>query len=622
MHMNMKKIVYFTLGLASCLSLLVACSKDEDFLKETPKTIYTFETAFQKPTQLDAALVKCYSDFYRLHSWGTNVWEELPAFIGGGGGSASTLLAGYGADVHDEDGSFAHAGSSFSNLAMINPTYSRFLALWNQLYELAAAANVSIRGTEELKDVSEDEKAYAVAQAKFFLGWAYLRLGECFGGVPIIREFTTDIAKYYDRESREDTYAFAIECLNAAAEGLPDTQREDGRLTKSAAYHYLAEAYLAQGVETGNAQNYTDAVTAADKVLEKHHLMTSRFGVRADAADPGKSNGVPNYRPDGNVFYDLFQIGNYNQSAGNAEAILVLQTPTYEEQFNNGGRIFNLGNATGQPYKDLVWKEEYKLPMESGAGPGPWSTNIDASQHPSGSVCAYLGGQTWGMYGSTPYVDDYVWEGKYADDMRNAEINLCHPVVLDTKHPLFGQIVTREMISEPTRLMRVSAKVKMQDEWGWDLNNQGQPYSTEYGRDWYAARCAETILFKAEAQWRSGNAAAAAETINELRRRAQCSYMLTAADLPATDGIYTILAERTRELSWEEHRWPQLLRMAKAGTENVVMHHQLLNYAMYIAEVPIYDAARGISWSLFPIPQQIIQGNDAEHPMKQNDGWN
>ena len=62
--------------------------------------------------------------------------------------------------------------------------------------------------------------------------------------------------------------------------------------------------------------------------------------------------------------------------------------------------------------------------------------------------------------------------------------------------------------------------------------------------------------------------------------------------------------------------------MAKAGTENVVMHHQLLNYAMYIAEVPIYDAARGISWSLFPIPQQIIQGNDAEHPMKQNDGWN
>jgi hypothetical protein len=88
MHMNMKKIVYFTLGLASCLSLLVACSKDEDFLKETPKTIYTFETAFQKPTQLDAALVKCYSDFYRLHSWGTNVWEELPAFIGGGGGSA------------------------------------------------------------------------------------------------------------------------------------------------------------------------------------------------------------------------------------------------------------------------------------------------------------------------------------------------------------------------------------------------------------------------------------------------------------------------------------------------------------------------------------------------------
>lgn len=606
----MKKILYITLGVAAVLAAMTACSKDSDFLTEKPKTIYTTETAFVKTTQVDAALVKCYSDFYRLHSWGTNVWEELPAFIGGGGGSAATLLAGYGADVHDEDGSMAHAGSSFSNLAMIDPLYSRFLSLWNQLYELAAGANLVLEGVELVEWKNEADKAAAIAQAKFFIGWSYLRLGECFGGVPVVKEFNLELKYDYVRETREDTYGFAIENLVAAEAGLPENQTADGRLTKSAANHYLAEAYLAQGIETGNNSYFAQSVQAADKVIARHPLMTKRFGIRS-VNDGSKTNGVLNYKEDGNVFFDLFQMGNYNQSAGNTEAILVLQTPTYEEQSANGGRIFNLGQSLGQSYKDLSWNDAF---LEPGASGGPWMGNIDNNLHPSGGVCAYLGGPSWTLYCSNKYLDDYVWRDDFADDMRNAEVNLCHPVVLDTKHSRYGQIVTRDMLKEPERLMRVSAKVKMQDEWGWDPH-QGQPYAVEYGRDWYAARSAETYLFKAESQFRAGDAAAAANTINVIRTRAQAGKMLTASDI----DIYTILDERTRELSWEEHRWPQLLRMAKQGTENEVMHHQMENHAMYIAQVPVYRG--GIKWSLFPIPQFIIQSNkDVE--LEQNPGWN
>ena len=607
----MKKFYNIAMGLVAVASVFTACSKDEEFLTEKPKTIYTAENAFTKNTQVDAALVKCYSDFYRLHSWGTNVWEELPAFIGGGGGSASTLLAGYGADVHDEDGSMGHAGSSFSNLAMINPLYSRFLSVWNQLYELAAAGNLVLRGCELLEWNSEAEKAYSIAQAKFFIGWAYLRLGECFGGVPVVEEYNEELKYDYVRETREATYAFAIANLEAARDGLPENQQADGRLTKSAANHYLAEAFLAQGIETGNNSYYAQAVSAADAVIARHPLMTERFGVRANPSDTRLWNGSPYYRADGNVFFDLFQIGNYNQSAGNTEAILVLQTPTYEEESANGGRIFNLGNATGQPYRDVAWNDQYR---EEGAAASPWGGNIDYAKYPMGASGAYLGGSTWGLYGSNPYLDYYVWRDEYADDMRNAEINLCHPVVMDQNHSLYGQIVTKEMVQEPARLMRVSAKVKMQDEWGWD-EHQGQPYTTEYGRDWYAARSAETYLFKAEAQFRAGDAAAAANTINVVRSRAKAAKKLSAGDI----NIYTILEERTRELSWEEHRWPQLLRMGKSGTENEVMHNQLKNHAMYIHEVPIYKGE--IRWSLFPIPQFIIQANkDAEIP--QNPGWN
>ena len=100
-----------------------------------------------------------------------------------------------------------------------------------------------------------------------------------------------------------------------------------------------------------------------------------------------------------------------------------------------------------------------------------------------------------------------------------------------------------------------------------------------------------------------------------IRQRAQAGKMLTAEDI----DIYMILEERTRELSWEKHRWPQLLRLAKSGTDNEVMHNQLLNHTMYIHEVPIYKGE--IRWSLFPIPQFIIQANK-EVKLEQNKGWN
>ena len=610
----MKKI-YLILSIITSIAAVSSCLSDEEFLTEKPKTIYTAENAFEKTTQVDAQIGRAYSAFYRLHSWGTDVWEELPAFIGGGGGSASTLLAGYGSDVHDEDGSLAHASSSFSMLNMINPLYSRFLSLWNQLYQLNAYSNLALYGIETVDWKGDDAaKAAATAQAKFFIGWANLRLAECFGDVPLVKEYDSSLRYDYVRDPRKDVYQYAIDNFIAAAEGLPENAPQQGRLTKSAAYHYLTEAYLALGVETADSKCYTEAVKYADMVIEKHPLMTKRFGVRANPEDDRKwkvnGNEVAYYRPDGNVFYDMFQIGNYNTEEGNTEAVLVLQSPTYAEQSENGGLIFNLGNACGQSYKDNTWKDK-----EIGEGrQSPWTGNIDMTKYPEGEFCAYLGGQTWGMYGSTDYVDEFVWQGEFADDIRNAQINLCDPVVLDQNHSKHGQIVKKEWLGEPSRHMRVSAKIKMQDDWGWD-EHQGQPYSTQYGRDWYAARSAETYLLKAEAQLRGGDADAAAATMNVVRTRAQAKKMLSGSEV----DIYMILQERTRELSWEEHRWPTLLRMGQTGKDNEVMHHQILNHAMYIHDLPMYQG--DIKWSLFPIPQSIIQMN-VDAPMEQNPGWN
>lgn len=606
----MKKTIYAIMGLVAGLVAFSACT-DKEFLTEDPKTIFTMDNAFAKASQVDAQLGRVYSAAFELHSWGTD--NVFAAFEG----NPAALLGGYGADLIEGDAQKANAAGGFSNYSTLNSLTGRFLSLWNSLYQMASYANLALYGAEQVDWPSEADKAYAVAQAKFFIGWAYLRLGEVYGGVPIVTEFSEDLKYDYVRNTRQEVYQWAIDNFVAAAAGLPKYPAQDGRVGQGAAKHYLAEAYLAMGVETGDKSWYKAAEDAADEVIALHPLMTTRFGVRANPADKGTSNGIPNYRPDGNAFYDLFQIGNYDRSEGNTEALWVMQNPTYEQYANNGGATYELGTVCGQPYRDLLWADAYRED-ETGAATGPWrGDNIDQQKYPYGGSSYYCSGGSWGLYGTTDYADADLWTGEFANDDRNAQCVNLDPVVIDQKHSLHGQIIKPEMLSDPARYMRYSVKISLNDGWGWTPNNvsMGQPWHRMYGRDWYAARSAETYLLKAEAQLRNGNPSGAAETVNVVRARANAGKKFTAGDMT----IETILDERGRELLWEEHRWPTLLRLAKQGEKNTDMHNQIMNHAMLVKDQPTYTGGAP-AWSLFPIPLSVIQLN-TEAELTQNTGW-
>ena len=107
-----------------------------------------------------------------------------------------------------------------------------------------------------------------------------------------------------------------------------------------------------------------------------------------------------------------------------------------------------------------------------------------------------------------------------------------------------------------------------------------------------------------------GDAGSAANDINQLRGRAQCSRMATVGDV----SLAFILDERARELFMEERRWCTLLRM-----QGSVMEDQLRAHAYYIADYPTYMGT--IKWKLFPIPQKAIDAN-IDVKLEQNPGWN
>ncbi len=603
----MKAYKYLLAGLVASSALVSCDQSDGDFLTEQPHTIYTVETAFEKSSQVDAAIARAYIAFNYMFGW-HNLYVD--------GAAASNVMGGFGSDIIDNGiGGQAYAPGFFSHFQTLNSNTNDFNVLWNELYQLAADCNLAMYGAELVSWEDENQKAYAIAQARFMRGWAYLRLGECFGGVPIVEEYSDELRFNYERSTRQQTYNFAIADLEAAAAALPEYPEADGRVGQGVAYHFLAEAYLAQGVEISDKAYYQKAIDAAKKVIAMHPIMTQRFGVRANPSDNGSTGflNVPNYKADGNVYYDLFQIGNYNRSAGNTEALMTIQSPTYDQYANNGGTRINYGITVGCVYRDLVWNAAETEPGSS----GPWhdNPNIDTDTYYGGNGGCYLGGTSWGLAGSTDYADEVVWAGAFDDDLRNSQIVRCSPIVLDNKSKHYGEICQKEWLMEPARLMRMSCKITMQDGWGWDSHHDfsGQTFAYQYGRQLYVARSAETYLLLAEAYLRNGDVQSATAAVNTVRQRSQASHMYSSVT------IRDILDERARELVWEEHRWPTLLRLGSSTGTNDDMKYQLANYTMYVNDCGLDCPAP--EWNLFPIPLTVINLN-SEVQLEQNPGWN
>lgn len=609
----MKKHTLILSGLvAVAMPLLSSCMSDKDFLTEDPKNIYVKENAFEKASQLDAALVRAYIKFDEMNAFSN-------AFMGGEG--SSNILHGDGSDVLGGTRGAMDAATGFSNYWSLQTNNGNFMSLWTSLYQLISYGNLVLDGMTLVDNLATDDATYIEAQARFFIGWGYLRLAEMFGGVPIQEQFSEELKFDYERASRADTYSYAIQNLETAASGLPAMPRQNGRAGRGIANHFLAEAYLGRGIETGSASDFDKAISLADAVINAHPMMTARFGARSNPSDTGSSNGVPNYRADGTPYFDLFVKGNYSNASGNTESLMVYNQPEYAAWSVNGGNLLMYAITCGPAYRDLAWNPTIAAEHEKvGASTMPWmSMNIDESLFPGGPLGIHLTG-SWGMIGATDYSDEVVWEGSFAEDDRNNQNVRYNPVVMDMKSPYYLQVVTKDQLAEPASLSRVSGKYTTFDLWGWDVDHcafmgVGVRYCYQYGRDWYIARSAETYLLRAEAKFRKGDTAGATADINAVRARANATKMYGEGEV----DLFTILDERARELAWEELRWPTLLRMGGNGS-NDVMKRQLEKHSLSTEDVPVFAGQTFPEWTLFPIPFDVIALNSGAE-LTQNPGW-
>ncbi len=581
----MKKITYYILLSLVFLALSVSSCNDDEFLEEKATTAYTTENSFNTASQVDASITNMY-----VH---IRYWFQVDNF-----------MKGLGTDMWDIP-YWRSSGNGLSNYSSWSSEKGEIESNWNAFYQLISYANQTLEGADSEKITWEDEAEYkySIAQCKFFRGFAFLTLGELYGGVPLVTEFYT-VPKYdFVRSSRVETYQQAITDLEDALDGMPDYPEEAGRIAKGATYHYLAEAYLALAIDQDNNSTYLDqSIGYADKAIALHALMTERFGSRATEGSGSSMNGIDAYYADGDVFFDLFQRGNLDYAEGNTEALWTLENDyTVYVQFGGNNRLDYPRNFS-PVLRNVNWDADHNEGNSS-----PWPGQIDA----------YVGGRAVANYSPTDFAQSTVWEGSYWDDMRNNDLNMRREFVCqDESSSYYGQVVTEDMLDPNTleNLYPICTKLAPIDDWGYEDLADGGNRSYIF-RDEYACRVAETYLLRAEAYYRKSDFSNAAADINVLRNRAQCSYLVSAGDV----DLDLILDERARELYGEERRWCTLLRMG--GT---VAIDRINEYSYYAgAESDFYQGsgANASGWNLFPIPQNVIDSN-IDATLEQNDGWN
>lgn len=595
----MKKI--YSKHIASSLLamfLFVGCD-DAGFLKEDPETFYTIDNVFSTSEQVAQVITTCYHRVSNIYcpydnSSELNVWS---------------YSMGNGTDIFDVP--TIRFSYRFNDYSIINSENAVFKDTYAAFYYLINSANTALYAAdrEDIVWNSEAERVYIIAQARFFRAFAYRNLGELFGGVPLVTERTTTPRYDYARSTRMETYQYAIDEMEAILNDLPVTTADAGRLVKAAAQHNLCQLYMDKGVlleaEGGDAATaYNKAISYANDVIDSgtYSLMTERFGSRKDEnPEFYYASSVANQTPDhtytsagypieGNLYWDLFQIGNQDYQDGNKEAIWCAQSD-YEVYKSDGNKAcLDYPGIYGPVFRD------------------------QGAAHITGDR-EDVGGFGMCQITPTPYARDQIYADKWGDDLRNSEAVLHRTFLGNVKtSEYYGKKIPWDVLyrmdgsGKPadaayTMLYPLSCKIGPDF---YTLAADGRTLRSIF-RDDYLIRLPETILLRAEAKMRVGNNAGAASDINMLRSRAKCSYLVTASDV----SIDLILDERARELIYEESRWNTLLRMGGTVAIDRIKKYSYWDYPR---------TTLNKAFSVWPIPQSVIDTNK-DVDLEQNQGW-
>ncbi|NDB02455.1 MAG: RagB/SusD family nutrient uptake outer membrane protein [Flavobacteriaceae bacterium] len=140
------------------------------------------------------------------------------------------------------------------------PTNEQLRSIWSWMYAGVNRANYILEFQDK---IDFDGKANVIGQARFLRAYYYFELVKWFGDVPLVvdKRITFGVQFEIDRTPKAQVFEQIELDLIFAADNLPATQEEQGRITKGAAQALLGKAYLYQ-------EKWSDAAQTLDLVID------------------------------------------------------------------------------------------------------------------------------------------------------------------------------------------------------------------------------------------------------------------------------------------------------------------------------------------------------------------
>lgn len=462
---------------------------------------------------------------------------------------------------------------------------------WTRFYAALNASNAAIARIPE-SSLPEDLKATRLGEARFLRAFYLWHIVETWGGVHFTTGEQIGVTTTANRTPVETFYQQIFEDLNYAAENLPVTTDQYGRVTKPAAEAFLARMHLYR-------ENYTEASRLAKKVIEEYNfsLVPTYAGLwditnvrnpevvwnvnfTADLILNREFDGVTNDSDDDVLLRDggnnshLFFLMTYDQLPGMKRDI------GYGRPFARFMPTAHLLDLFDES-KDARFDATFQTVWYSNK---PGTYTVTATDGTPREV-TFAAGDT-AIYATKSVVPDAVKNAKpYTIIDRSRTYNVAAndaPVVRD-------RYMSLKKFLDPSR-QTISQQ-------------QGQ-------RDAYVIRLAEMYLIVAEAEMMLGNTSEAVEYMNVVRRRAALPGKEAEMEITADQlTLDFILDERAREFAGEQQRWFDLKRTGK-----LVERVRAFNP----------DAAPNIQpyHLVRPIPQAQLDAVSNSGEFTQNEGYN
>lgn len=149
---------------------------------------------------------------------------------------------------------------------------------WDNAYIGIGLANQLIASATNIESTNDAIKKTALGEGYFLRAFSYLKLVRQYGGVPLKLKPSTAVELEFTRATAEEVLKQVVEDFTQAYNLLGNTGGPN-KITKDAAAHFLAKAYLTRASEINDSWNSSTksadlqkVVTLSDEVIARHPL--------------------------------------------------------------------------------------------------------------------------------------------------------------------------------------------------------------------------------------------------------------------------------------------------------------------------------------------------------------